>query len=394
MKTGHRPAGTWGITLTNDITVHGTVAPGFEGVRDAYAAVLAEDTTEPGSQLAVRLHGRTVVDLWAGDGIEADSLPAVYSSTKGAAHLVVALLVQDGVLDLDRTVASYWPAFAAEGKGELTLRELLAHASGVIGVEGGFSDEELADDRLLAARLAEQKPFWTPGTAYGYHGLVIGALTGEVVRRVTGRSIQELFEERIRAPYGLDFFLGQPEALEARYVAIRPMAPTPEQAAGLALDPIDPKSLRAIAFNYPTDLIGWINKPSVRALGPASAGGVGSARGLAGMYAAAISEVDGRAPLLKAETLAEVARPHAVGTDLVTGEEDHFGLGFERPSVRYPSLGEGAFGHCGAAGAQALADPASGVAYGYTRRRYAFPGGAAPENERLVAAVVRAAATG
>ncbi|WP_411084870.1 hypothetical protein [Streptomyces sp. 061-3] len=82
--------------MTNDnITVHGTVASGFEGVRDAYAAVLAEDTTEPGSQLAVRLHGRTVVDLWAGNGIEADSLPAVYSSTKGAAHLVVALLVQE-----------------------------------------------------------------------------------------------------------------------------------------------------------------------------------------------------------------------------------------------------------------------------------------------------------
>ncbi|WP_442811114.1 serine hydrolase domain-containing protein [Streptomyces sp. NBC_01217] len=378
------------MTLTNDITVHGTVAPGFEGVRDAYAAVLAEDTTEPGSQLAVRLHGRTVVDLWSGDGIEADSLPAVYSSTKGAAHLVVALLVQDGVLDLDRTVASYWPAFAAEGKGALTLRQLLAHTSGAIGVEGGFSDEELADDRLLAARLAEQKPFWTPGTAYGYHGLVIGALTGEVVRRVTGRSIQELFEERIRAPYGLDFFLGQPEALEARYVPIRPMVPTPEQTAALALDPIDPKSLRAIAFNYPTDLIAWINKPSVRALGPASVGGVGSARGLAGMYAAAISEMDGRAPLLKAETLAEFARPHAVGTDLVTGEEDHFGLGFERPRIRYPGVGEGAFGHCGAAGAQAFADPVSGVAYGYTRRRYAFPGGAAPENGRLVGAVLGA----
>ncbi|MDF6044086.1 beta-lactamase family protein [Streptomyces sp. JH14] len=376
--------------MTNDITVHGTVAPGFEGVRGTYAAVLAEDTTEPGSQLAVLLHGRTVVDLWAGDGIEADSLPAVFSSTKGAAHLVVALLVQDGVLDLDRTVASYWPEFAAEGKGELTLRELLAHASGVIGVEGGFSDEELADDRLLAARLAGQKPFWKPGTAYGYHGVVIAALTGEVVRRATGRSIQELFEERIRVPYGLDLYLGQPASLEPRYVPARPMAPTAEQAAALALAPVEPASLRAVAFNYPTDLTAWINTPSVRALGPASVGGVGSARGLAGMYAAAISHVDGRAPLLGARTLAEFARLHAAGTDLVTDEKDHFGLGFERPSVRYPSLGEGAFGHCGAAGSQAFADPAAGVAYGYTRRRYAFPGGAAPENERLVAAVVRA----
>jgi CubicO group peptidase (beta-lactamase class C family) len=378
----------------DDITVHGTVAPGFEGVRDAYAAVLAEDSTEPGSQLAVRLHGRTVVDLWAGDGIDADSLPAVYSSTKGAAHLVVALLVQEGVLDLDRTVASYWPEFAAKGTDALTLRELLAHRSGLIGVDGGFPEDVLADDRLVAARLVAQAPYWEPGTAYGYHGLVIGALTGEVVRRVTGRSIQELFEERIRVPYGLDFHLGQPEALEPRYVPIRPMQPTDEQAAVLAAAPEDPRSLASIAFNRPTDLVAWINRPSVRALGPASVGGVGSARGLAGMYAAAISEVDGRAPLLKPQTLAEFARLHWAGTDLVTGEEDHFGLGFERPSVRYPSLSESAFGHCGAAGAQAFADPVSGLAYGYTRRRYAFPGGAAPENERLVAAVARAVEAG
>lgn len=99
--------------MTYDITVHGTVAPGFEGVRDAFGTVLAEDTTEPGSQLSVRLRGRTVVDLWAGEGLEATSLLPVFSSTKGAAHLVVALLVQDGTLVLDRTVASYWPAFAA-----------------------------------------------------------------------------------------------------------------------------------------------------------------------------------------------------------------------------------------------------------------------------------------
>ncbi|MFF2957757.1 serine hydrolase domain-containing protein [Streptomyces sp. NPDC057963] len=377
--------------MSNEISVHGTVAAGFEGVREEFAAVLAEGTDEPGAQLAARLDGRPVVDLWAGDGIGGDSLPAVFSCTKGAAHLVVALLVQDGVLGLDRTVASYWPEFAAGGKDALTLRELLGHRSGVIGVEGGIPDEVLADDRALAALLAERTPFWEPGTAYGYHGTVIGALTGEVVRRATGRSIQELYEERIRAPYGLDFYLGQPEELEPRYVAIRPMAPTPEQEAALAAHPDDPKSLQAISFNRPTDFIAWINTPSVRALGSASVGGVGSARGLAGMYAAAISEVDGRAPLLKPETREVFARLGLAGVDLVTAEADHFGLGFERPQIRYPSLGEGAFGHCGAAGAQAFADPASGVAYGYTRRRYAFPGGAAPENERLVAAVLEAA---
>ncbi|MER5462047.1 serine hydrolase domain-containing protein [Streptomyces sp. NPDC002668] len=380
----------------SEVGVQGTVAEGFEGVREEFDAVCAEGITESGAQLAAYVNGQQVVDLWAGDGMAGDSLTGVYSVTKGAAHLVVALLVQDGLLELDREVASYWPQFAAEGKGRLTLRELLGHRAGLIGVDGGFSIEELADDRLLAARLAGMRPYWEPGTAYGYHAFVIGALTGEVVRRVTGRSIQELYEERVRAPYGLDFHLGLPEALESRYLDVLPMQTTPEQLAELRADAPAPDSLMAIAFGLnaepPTDLVELANTRTVRALGQASAGGVGNARGVAAMYAAAISEVDGRAPMLKPDTIAEFARLYSVGTDVVTGEEDQFGLGFQALGVRYPFLGEDAFGHGGAAGAQAFADPASGVAYGYVRRRFPFPpGGGSVENDRLAAAVVRAA---
>ncbi|MGC0421642.1 serine hydrolase domain-containing protein [Embleya sp. AB8] len=387
-------------TAYDDGTVHGTVAAGFEGVREEFAAVVGElRAAPPEAQLVAYLDGRRVVDLWAGPGTTADTLTSVYSMTKGAAHLVVALLVQEGVLDLDREVASYWPEFGAKGKGRLTLRELLAHRSGVVGVDGGFTAEELADDRLMAARLAGQQPFWEPGTAYGYHAFVIGALTGEVVRRVTGRSIQEIFEERIRAPYGLDFYLGLPTALESRRADVLPMVPMPEEAEQLAANPTAPESVTGVAFNQnatpPTDLAAFANSRAVRVLGPTSPGGVGTARGVAGMYAAAISEVDGRAPLLKPDTAAEFARVHYRGTDLVTGNEDVFGLGFEEMSGRYRVLGPNAFGHSGAIGALALADPDSGVAYAYTRRRFGFPSGygAGPENYRLVEAVVRAATT-
>ncbi|WP_406278130.1 serine hydrolase domain-containing protein [Embleya sp. NBC_00896] len=376
--------------------VRGSVAAGFEDVRAEFAAVLAELPDEPGAQLAAYVHGRPVVDLWAGLGMAGDTLSAVYSATKGAAHLVVALLVQDGVLDLDREVAHYWPEFAAGGKGALTLRELLAHRSGVIGVDGGFTIAELADDRVLAARLAGQRPYWEPGTAYGYHAYVIGALTGEVVRRATGHSIQEVFEQRLRAPYDLDMYMGLPAALEPRRLDTLPMQPTPEQRARLAANAPKPLSRTGVAFNLnadpPTDLVEFANTPAVRSLGPASTGGVGNARGLARMYAAAIGEVDGHAALLKPETVAEFARVHWHGTDVVTGEHDHFALGFEAQGVRYPFLGADAFGHSGVAGAQTFADPSSGVAYAYTRRRLAYPGGAAPENDRLAAAVVRAAA--
>ncbi|MEV4065998.1 serine hydrolase domain-containing protein [Nonomuraea dietziae] len=373
--------------------IHGTVSEGFEEVRAEFAAV-ADGEAGLGAQLAVCLNGRRVVDLWTGDGVSGDSLHALYSSAKGAAHLVAALLVQDGTLKLEAAVASYWPEFAAEGKGDLTLRDLLAHRAGLIGVEGGFTAAELADDRLLAARLAGQRPYWRPGSGYGYHAFVIGALIGEVVRRATGQSLQQVYDERVRAPYGLEFYLGLPEALEPRYVEVQPLLP--DQRAMAAAHAPAPDSLMGIAFNLnatpPTDLAAFANTRTVRALGPASSGSVGNAKGLAGMYAAAISEIDGRPPLLEPGTLAEFTRPHSTGPDLVTGERDHFLLGFEAQAVRYPELGADAFGHSGAVGAQSFADPRSGIAYAYTRRRFSFGGGGgAPENRRLVACVMRAA---
>ncbi|MFI6929477.1 serine hydrolase domain-containing protein [Streptomyces sp. NPDC050287] len=376
--------------------IHGTVADGFEPVREEFAAFVAGELPDYEGQVCAYVHGRKVVDLWAGDGVDGGSLYGVYSSTKGAAHLVTALLVQDGTLELDRKVTYYWPEFAAEGKGALTLRDLLAHRAGVVGLDAGFSEQELADDRAMAERLADQRPFWRPGTAFGYHALVVGALTGEVVRRATGRTLQEVYEERVRAPHGLDFFLGLPEALEPRYRSVQPMAPTAAQQVVLDAMPRGPHTLSSIAFNThvaePGSMEGYANSRAVRAKGPASAGGVAAARGLAGMYAAAISDVDGRGPLLKPDTVAEVGQIHSVGYDLVARAHKSYGLGFQATAdTWYPFLDAGAFGHSGAGGSQAFADPRSGLAYGYTRRRMAFPGGAAPENERLVKAVHRAA---
>ncbi|MGW2569559.1 serine hydrolase domain-containing protein [Streptomyces sp. NPDC001537] len=376
--------------------IHGTVADGFEAVREEFAAFVAGERPDYEGQLCAYVHGRRVVDLWAGDGNDAESLYGVFSSTKGAAHLVVALLVQDGTLELDRKVTYYWPEFGTEGKAELTLRDLVTHRAGLIGLDAGFSKDELADDRAIAERLADQRPFWRPGTAFGYHALVIGALTGEVVRRATGHTLQEIYEERVRAPYGLDFHLGLPEALEPRFRSAQPMTPTAKQQAVLDAEPRGPHTLSSIAFNThvpePGDLVDHANSRTVRAKGPASAGGVAAARGLAGMYAAAISEVAGRPPLLKPDTVAEVGQVHSVGYDLVTRAHRAFGLGFQATGEAwYLFLGAGAFGHSGAGGSQAFADPRSGLAYGYTRRRIAFPGGAAPENERLVKAVHTAA---
>ncbi|MFE9607479.1 serine hydrolase domain-containing protein [Streptomyces sp. NPDC006012] len=382
--------------MTQQTTVHGTVADGYEAVREEFAAVAAAERPDYEGQLCAYAHGRRVVDLWAGPDADGDSLYGVYSSTKGAAHLVVALLVQDGTLELDRKVTYYWPEFAAESKGALTLRELLAHRAGLVGTDTGFTLAELADDRVIAERLADQRPFWRPGTAFGYHALVIGALTGEVVRRATGRTVQGLYEERVRALHGLDFHLGLPAALEPRFRPAQPMLPTPRQRELLDALLSPPHTLQAVAFNRhgaePTDLATLPNHRLIREKGPASVGGVASARGLAGLYAALISEIAGQAPLLKPDTVAEFGQFHSVGYDLVARGHKAYGLGFQATAdTWHPFLGAGAIGHSGAGGCQAFADPRSSLAYGYTRRRWAFPGGAAPENDRLARAVHTAA---
>jgi CubicO group peptidase (beta-lactamase class C family) len=376
------------------IDVHGRVAEGFEDVREELAAVVAEDGGTAGVQLSAYVHGRQVVDLWSGDDVTGETLTGIFSSTKGASSLVVALLVQDGLLDLDHAVADRWPEFAAAGKAGITLRDVLTHRSGVVGVEDGVTMDELADDRVLAERVADQAPLWRPGTAYGYASFVAFAIAGEVVRRTTGRSVQELYEERIRAPYALDVYLGLPESLEPRFLPTLPWTATPEQQASFEAYAPSPFSIAGISYNLPAftvaDILDIPNHRGVRALGQASAGGVGSARGLAALYAAAVSGLYDRPPLLAAATIAEFSTLHSAGKDLVGGERHQYALGFQAKGAAYPFLSARAFGHDGSAGSEAFADPRTGVAFGYTRRRATF-GFEAPETTRLAAAVVRAA---
>src|ERR1700691_6631647 len=144
------------LWLMEDDTIKGTVADGFESVRAEFAVVAAEEGDELAAQLVAYQHGERVVDLWTGPEITGDSLLGVFSASKGAAHLVVALLVQDGVLDLDQKVSRYWPEFAVEGKQDITLRDLLSHRAGLVGADAGVELAELADDRIVAERLGEQ----------------------------------------------------------------------------------------------------------------------------------------------------------------------------------------------------------------------------------------------
>ena len=168
----------------NATTVHGTSAPGFEPVAAEFERLLATEGDARGQFCAYRA-GRQIADLWGGDDVGPDDLQGVFSSTKGASAICVALLIQRGVLSLDAPVARYWPEFAAGGKEDVTVRVALSHQAGLPGVEPQLTIDEMLDHPTVAARLAAAVPHWRPGKAHGYHGLTIGTLMDELTRRLS-----------------------------------------------------------------------------------------------------------------------------------------------------------------------------------------------------------------
>lgn len=231
--------------------IDGYTAPGFEPVAEAFAANFAEGS-EVGAAVSVYLHGRPVVDLWGGladPGTgrpwERDTTQIVYSTTKAATAVCALLLVQRGELDLDAPVARYWPEFAAAGKQDIPVRWLLTHQAGPVALDRPVARADALAWHPVAEALAAQRPQWRPGTRHGYHALTFGRLVGEVVRRVSGRSLGAFFRDEIAQPLGLDFHIGLPKAEQHR--VSRLVQPEFDlDAAAIDLDQL-PEPIRAIA---------------------------------------------------------------------------------------------------------------------------------------------------
>src|SRR3984957_16934571 len=187
----------------------GSTAPGFDRVAEEFGRLLGQGGDARG-QFCAYHRGQRVVDLWGGDDVTADGLQGVFSSTKGVSAVCVALLVQRGALDLDAPVSRYWPEFAGGGKSGVTVRVALSHQAGIPGVEPQLTLDEIMDHDLVAARLAAQVPHWRPGKAHGYHGLTIGTIMDELVRRVAGAPIAEFFRKEVGDPRGIDFYIRTP----------------------------------------------------------------------------------------------------------------------------------------------------------------------------------------
>ncbi|MFG6279973.1 serine hydrolase domain-containing protein [Microbacterium sp. 5K110] len=364
--------------------LHGHVDPRLAAAGERLAAALAADP-ELSFQAAAFHHGAPVLDVWGGAHLGEDSVIVPYSVSKNTIGITVGVLVERGLLDLDAPVASYWPEFAAAGKAAVTVRQLLSHQAGLAQATPALDFVDLLDQPVAAERLAASVPFWHPGSAFGYHATTIGTLGAELVQRVTGRTMHAFYEEEIRAPHGIDFFLGLPADQESRRVDVLPMIPP---AAGPGERTVTP--LGALVFDPGHSRVDMANDRRSWGYGHPATSATGSARGIARMLAAAVTGVDGRAPFLSAETVATIGQQQVRGFDEVLGQHDRaHAIVFQKPSAAMPFGGPRAFGHDGAAGAFACVDPDTGVAFAWTIARGAWPGGGDPRAIALAAEIGR-----
>ncbi|MEN3315641.1 MAG: hypothetical protein V7605_1875 [Acidimicrobiaceae bacterium] len=308
--------------------LHGTSTPAFDAVRTALRQHL-DSGEELGASLVVDIDGDRVVDLWGGYRDPAHTvawdehtITNVWSVTKTITSLAALMLVDRGELDVHAPVARYWPEFAANGKQDVEVRHLLSHTSGVSGLDQPATVEDLYDTRRAAARMAAQAPWWTPGTASGYHLLNFGHLVGEVVHRITGRSLKEFVAEEIAGPLGADFQIGAAEQDWHRIAdVVAPPLPSGE-----------PTGVAHRTVTGPAATAQTANTPAWRAADIGAANGHGNARSVARIMSALArgGEVDG-VRLLGEKTIDLVFEEQANGVDLVNGLALRWGIGYALP---------------------------------------------------------------
>ena len=322
--------------------VHGSCDDRFSGVREALARQL--DGDELGASIAVDLDGETVVDLWGGYRDEERTTPWTedtivngWSTTKTVLALAALVLVERGELDVYAPVADYWPEFAAKGKKDVEVRHLMSHTSGVSGWERPFSVRDMYDWQTATERLAQQAPWWEPGTASGYHANNQGHLVGEVIRRITNTTFKQFVATEIARPLGADYQIG---ARESDWDRIAPVVPPPRTDD----DPrtLDPESVVAKTFTGPVSSARAANSPEWRRADLGALNGHTNARGLLQvMRVVSLGGEAGGVRLLSPETIDLVFDQQSDGVDLVLGVPFRFGIGYCLGSPVVPYVPEG-----------------------------------------------------
>ena len=349
---------------------NGFVQDRFAGIRTAFEANLASGE-DVGASFCATLEGETVADLWGGWADEArtrpwerDTIVNVYSTTKTMTALTALLLADRGVLDFDAPVARYWPEFAANGKERIKVSHVMSHAAGLSGWKEPIRREDIYDWDKVTALLAAQAPFWEPGTACGYHAITQGFLVGEVVRRITGRSLGTVFREEIAEPLGADFHIGLPESEDGRVADLIPPpagssiedTAASELAKNMATNPgIDPLDTRTRAW---------------RAAEIPAAGGHGNARSIAEVHALLANGGVAKGKRLMSEAGCRRALELQIeGTDLALGVPARYGMGFGLPSEFLPMPNPNTLFWGGYGGSLAIIDMDARVSLGYAMNK-------------------------
>ena len=385
--------------------VSGFVAPGFDEVRAEFERNFAE-RGEIGAAVAAYWRGEKVVDLWGGRRTpesdapwNEDTMVVVNSITKGLSALTLVVAHARGWLDYEAPVARYWPEFAQNGKGALTVRQLLGHEAGLVVLDELLTLDKLRDLDYMARLLARQQPAWTPGTRHGYHTMTIGLYMQELIRRVdpAHRSLGRFFREEIAVPLGLEFYIGLPAAISSERLArVKPLSPWRGLLAlrytppAVTMRMIRPGSLLRRSF------VGLGVDPNDRGyyeVEVPAGNGVGTARAIARAYSAF---AEGGAELrIPPQTLALITAPPVMAgaRDVVLGVPSYFSLGFLRPG---PEVAFGssprAFGAPGAGGSFAFADPDAHLGYAYVMNKLDFYLTDDPREQALREAIYRAIA--
>lgn len=364
--------------------VNGFCAPGFEPVVDAFLKNF-EGGMELGANVCLTHEGETKVDLWGGvsdpetgKAWEEDTLSIVFSSTKGITALVAHMMIDEGKLNLDQPVAEIWPEFAANGKENATVRMMMNHTVGLPVFKSKVPEGLFWDWEATCNLLASEEPWWEPGSNQGYHAITFGWVVGELMRRVSGKSVGTLIQEYLSQPLGLDLWCGLPEGEEARVAPMQTFKLAEGEMPGaLAMKAMsEPESISGGFFFNDGGFAANINTREAHAAEIPAANGITNGRGLAGAYMPfANGGVVGGKRFISEDQIARMGEVSAAtGRDETLQVPTRFGLGFMLsmdnrggPDGLQDSaiLGRHAFGHVGAGGSIGFADPDAGMSFGY-----------------------------
>lgn len=374
--------------MAEEVSANGSVAPGFEAVRDAFLQNFTDDG-DIGASFAVMRGGEVVADLWGGHTDKArtrkwkeNTLVNVWSTTKGPTSLAVAMLVDRGELSYDDRVAEYWPDFASRGKASVTVAQMMSHQAGVCGVRDTITIDAFYDWDSMCRRLAGTEPFWEPGDGSGYHAVTFGFLAGELVRRIDGRTVGTFLREEVAGPLEADFFIGLPEKEDSR-VAEMVGPKTPQ----LVLNEDSPDYTVA-AFGNPRPSPDDPNDRAWRAAEIPAANGQANARGLVRIYnLLARVGIPGEAEVISAKGLAAATAEQCHCVDRNLGIDTRWGAGFMLNLSGLYGPNPKAFGHSGWGGSMAFADRESGLAVAYAMNQMGESLRGDPRSQRLIEAV-------